>query len=258
MGLAGRFARSQARSGQSALGFGFPLESAARRLAASVRQFQPVRHPSRRPARQVSFLFSSRRFTGLITVSKIHAMHHNCHQWLTSGYGKTVSETGCESGFRVMKNSGELKIILLETPIKSAILLALNWCSLCNPGHWLHLVNSTSQTEPGRKCSHSWKKSVPLPVCLINLRGVRKLDISDDAEVRQGAYLFQIQARYQTHQAIGPGKKDKRFGLPDFGTGCASVECSCGCSRQSVNEDCNNRNPPVASFTPQNETTNKA
>ena len=216
--------------------------------------FNPFGIHSRRPARQVSFLFSSRRFTGLITVSKIHAMHHNCHQWLTSGYGKTVSK----SGFRVMKNSGELKIILLETPIKSAILLALNWCSLCNPGHWLHLVNSTSQTEPGRKCSHSWKKSVPLPVCLINLRGVRKLDISDDAEVRQGAYLFQIQARYQTHQAIGPGKKDKRFGLPDFGTGCASLERSCGCSRQSVNEDCNNRNPPVASFTPQNETTNKA
>ena len=27
-----------------------------------------------------------------------------------------------------------------------------------------------------------------------------------------------------------------------------------GCNRQSVNEDCNNRNPPVASFTPRSET----
>src|ERR1035441_2335510 len=126
MGLAGRVTGTQARPSKFALGFGFPLESAARCLAASVRLFLPVRHPSRRPARQVSFLFSSRRFTGLITVSKIHAMHHNCHQWLTSGYGKTVSK----SGFRVMKNSGDLKIILLETPIKSAILLALN-CVPC-------------------------------------------------------------------------------------------------------------------------------
>ena len=74
MGLAGRFARSQARSGKFALGFGFPLESAARRLAASVRLFQPVRHPSRRPARQVSLLFSCRRFTRLKWTSR---------QWLT-------------------------------------------------------------------------------------------------------------------------------------------------------------------------------
>jgi len=65
MGLAGCFARSQARSGQCALGFGFPLEPTARRLAASVRQFQPVRHPSRRPARKVSLLFSSRCSTRL-------------------------------------------------------------------------------------------------------------------------------------------------------------------------------------------------
>ena len=63
MGLAGRFARSQARSGQFALGFGLPLESAARCLAASVRLFQPVRHPSRRPARKLSLLFPRRRFT---------------------------------------------------------------------------------------------------------------------------------------------------------------------------------------------------
>jgi hypothetical protein len=65
MGLAGRFARTQARSGQFALGFGLPLESAARRLAASVRQFQSIRHPSRRPARQISLLFSRRRFARL-------------------------------------------------------------------------------------------------------------------------------------------------------------------------------------------------
>ncbi len=65
VGLAGRFARTQARSGQCALGFGLPLESAARCLAASVRHFQPVRHPSRRPARQVSLLLSRRHFTGL-------------------------------------------------------------------------------------------------------------------------------------------------------------------------------------------------
>ena len=74
VGLAGRFARTQARSGQSALGFGLPLESAARRLAASVRQFQPVRHPSRRPARQVSLLFPRRPSTRLKPQSFILAL----------------------------------------------------------------------------------------------------------------------------------------------------------------------------------------
>jgi len=46
MGLARCLASAETESGQLALGFGFPLESAARRLAASVRLVQPVRHPS--------------------------------------------------------------------------------------------------------------------------------------------------------------------------------------------------------------------
>ena len=72
VGLAGCFTRPQARSGQCALDFGLPLESAARRLAASVRHFQPVRHPSRRPAHQVSLLFSRRcvaRLNGIRTMN---------------------------------------------------------------------------------------------------------------------------------------------------------------------------------------------
>src|ERR1039458_269420 len=83
MGLAGRFARSQARAGQFALGFGLPLESAARRLAASVRLFHPVRHPCGRPARQISLLFSRRlasrmtdtSLTLLLTVRPVVGSH---------------------------------------------------------------------------------------------------------------------------------------------------------------------------------------
>ena len=65
MDLARCFTGSETRSGQLALGFGFPLESAARCMATSVWQFQPVRHPSRRPARQISLLLSRRRSTRL-------------------------------------------------------------------------------------------------------------------------------------------------------------------------------------------------
>jgi hypothetical protein len=39
--------------------------------------------------------------------------------------------------------------------------------------------------------------------------------------------------------------------LLDFGTGSARMSASCGCDRQSVNGNCNHRNPPVVSFTPQ-------
>jgi len=40
----------------------------------------------------------------------------------------------------------------------------------------------------------TWTKSVALPTCPIILQDVRKLDISDGAEVRQGSCLLQIQA----------------------------------------------------------------
>ena len=65
VGLARCLSSAEAESGQCALGFGLPLESAARCLAASVRQFQPIRHPSHRSARQVSLLFSRRPSTRL-------------------------------------------------------------------------------------------------------------------------------------------------------------------------------------------------
>ena len=60
MGLAGCLAGQKTESGQFALGFGISLESAALRLAASVRRIQPIWHPSRRPARKVSLLLSRR------------------------------------------------------------------------------------------------------------------------------------------------------------------------------------------------------
>ena len=97
MGLAGRFTRSQARSGQFALGFGLPLEPEARSLAASVRLFQPVWHPSRRPARQVSLLLSCRPFTRLKTMkAKTTTM-----KVATGTVSQTVSEN-CEGRWKIV------------------------------------------------------------------------------------------------------------------------------------------------------------
>jgi hypothetical protein len=57
---------------------------------------------------------------------------------LKTGTG-TVSETVSESGQEVRKNSGELETILLETPIKSAIIEATNQWPSCKSDSWLHL-----------------------------------------------------------------------------------------------------------------------
>jgi hypothetical protein len=50
---------------------------------------------------------------GVDEAAKVHRLHH--YLWMT------VSETVSKSGCGAVKNCGELKQIVLETPIKSAI-----------------------------------------------------------------------------------------------------------------------------------------
>jgi hypothetical protein len=57
----------------------------------------------------------------------------------TTDRSGTVSESVSESAEIGMKSSGKLGRILIDLPMKTAILLALNRLVQCNPDNWLHL-----------------------------------------------------------------------------------------------------------------------